>query len=711
MRTLPAGYAERVYAGILGKIIGVYLGRPFEGWSYERITRELGEVAYFVNDRLNRPLVVTDDDISGTFTFLRALEDYGYSPDLTPQQIGQTWLNYLVENKTVLWWGGMGNSTEHTAYLRLKRGMQAPHSGTIETNGKVVAEQIGAQIFVDGWAMLFPGDPERADDFARRAASVSHDGEAIYGAQVIAAMEAMAFVTPDLHALLDEAVRLIPRDSIIARLIADLRAWHTQDGDWHKTRERIAERYGYDRYGGNCQIVPNHALIHLGLLYGDDDFGRSLMITNTSGWDTDCNSGNAGCLLGIKNGLAAFEGGRDWRGPVADRMLLSSADGGRSITDAVVETAHVVRAAHAVRGSRAAAPKGGARFNFALPGSVQGWHAGVFAADGDERLAVVAVINADRSAEGRCLLIAIPALESGLRVRAATPAFIPADALEFGGYGLESAPTLYGGQRVRARLAAGADVPGTVTVRLFTATYGPGGPTPPPSSLRTFGAAVTLRAGETALLEWTLPAGEGAPIYEVGVEIDASGRAGSVLLNWLDWSGTPGVTWEHAQDAPARWWASQRAWVRDLDQFGVRSDALYHLVCNERRGMANTGTRAWTDYRVCATLRPHMARAAGIAARVQGLERYYALLLAPGNALRLIKRLDGERILAESTFPWKFDQPQRMELEVRGPTIVARIDNAALFTCTDTDHALLEGAIGLVAQEGRVDVDRVIVGT
>ena len=40
---LPADYDERVYAGILGKLIGVYLGRPIENWTYERITRELGE--------------------------------------------------------------------------------------------------------------------------------------------------------------------------------------------------------------------------------------------------------------------------------------------------------------------------------------------------------------------------------------------------------------------------------------------------------------------------------------------------------------------------------------------------------------------------------------------------------------------------------------------------------------------------------------------
>jgi len=32
-------YEETVYAGVLGKIIGVYMGRPVEGWSYEDIKK------------------------------------------------------------------------------------------------------------------------------------------------------------------------------------------------------------------------------------------------------------------------------------------------------------------------------------------------------------------------------------------------------------------------------------------------------------------------------------------------------------------------------------------------------------------------------------------------------------------------------------------------------------------------------------------------
>ncbi len=312
--TIPHDYLERVYAAVLGKIIGVYLGRPFEGWTHDRIMAELGEITYYVHERLGTPLVVTDDDISGTFTFLRALEDNAFDPSLRPDQVGDAWLNYLIEGRTVLWWGGMGNSTEHTAYLRLASGMKAPQSGSIAANGALVAEQIGAQIFIDGWALVAPADPERAADLARRAASVSHDGEAVYGAQVLAAMESMAFVESDADRLLEAGLRVIPSSCTIYRMIHDIRGWHAADGDWRKTFRRIDERYGYARFGGNCHIMPNHGIIILGLLAGDADFQKTLTIVNTCGLDTDCNSGNAGCLMGIRLGLKGIEAGPDWRG-------------------------------------------------------------------------------------------------------------------------------------------------------------------------------------------------------------------------------------------------------------------------------------------------------------------------------------------------------------------------------------------------------------
>ena len=39
--------------------------------------RELGPIEYYVHDGLGVPLVVTDDDVSGRFAFVRALAEHG----------------------------------------------------------------------------------------------------------------------------------------------------------------------------------------------------------------------------------------------------------------------------------------------------------------------------------------------------------------------------------------------------------------------------------------------------------------------------------------------------------------------------------------------------------------------------------------------------------------------------------------------------------
>ena len=62
-------FREQIYAGVLGKIIGVYLGRPVEGWSYDKIRETFDEVKYYVHEKVGVPLIVADDDISGTFAF------------------------------------------------------------------------------------------------------------------------------------------------------------------------------------------------------------------------------------------------------------------------------------------------------------------------------------------------------------------------------------------------------------------------------------------------------------------------------------------------------------------------------------------------------------------------------------------------------------------------------------------------------------------
>lgn len=691
--SLPADYAERVYAGVLGKMIGVYLGRPFEGWSYERIMEELGEITHYVHKQRGFPLIVTDDDLSGTFTFLRALADYGYTHDLTAEQIGQTWLNYIIESRTILWWGGLGNSTEHTAYLRLKRGIKAPESGSIALNSKVVAEQIGAQIFIDGWAMISPGNPEQAADFARRAGSVSHDGEAIYGAQVLAAMEAQAFVESDINKLLDVGISFIPQDSVIYRLIQDIRDWHQTEPDWRKTREKIVERYGYSIYGGNCHMVPNHALIILALLYGDDDFQKSLMIVNTSGWDTDCNSGNVGCLLGIKNGLQGFDGGPDWRGPVADRLYLSTADGGRAITDAVTEAYHIVQAGHKLTGSSFVLPKQGARFHFSLPGSVQG-----FSLNRDSQTpADTRIENAVYQAhpEERSLAIRYAHCEFGQHVHVSTPTFVPPDAINMPGYVLLASPTLYSGQVVQATLAADTTNLSPVTARLIMQVYAAD------DQLATVnGPEKILAAGEEYTFTWSVPDTTSQPIASIGLDLSAEQESsGSVYLSSLSWNGAPDVTLTRPQQGGSMW---RRAWVNAVDQFEARFPEPYRLVQNNGRGMISQGTREWTDYVASADITPHAVEAVGLGVRVQGLQRYYALLLTQTGQARLLKVLDGETVLGEVPFRWELDRAYALRVQVVGARILAWVDGHLLFDVEDDGTPLSGGGVALLSQEGRM---------
>ena len=127
---IATDYLERVYAGILGKIIGVYLGRPFKGWTHEIILGELGPIRYYVNESLGKPLVVTDGDISGTFTFMRALPDFGNTAlSRRRKSVRPVKLYYREQNNLVLW--RIRKLEEHTAFLRLKQGVPAPRSGSV----------------------------------------------------------------------------------------------------------------------------------------------------------------------------------------------------------------------------------------------------------------------------------------------------------------------------------------------------------------------------------------------------------------------------------------------------------------------------------------------------------------------------------------------------------------------------------------------------
>lgn len=307
-----------------------------EGWTHEKIMETYGEIDYYKREYHD---YAADDDSNGPAFFIRCLSDFSADKQpITAMQMGETWLNYVCSHRGFFWWGGYGISTEHTAYENLKSGISAPRSGSMLQNGASVAEQIGGQIFVDSWGFVFPANPQLAAEYAQKMVSVSHDGDGITGGRFIAACVSAAYTASSMFEILQSGLSVISASSHYAYVVNSIISMYENDKkrDWKLCLSYIQNTFGYDKYPGNCHIIPNTAIIILSLLYGEGDFQKSLMICNTSGWDTDCNAGNVGAILGVLNGMGAI--GQKWIDPIHDLLISSSVIGSLNI-DTVSNTA------------------------------------------------------------------------------------------------------------------------------------------------------------------------------------------------------------------------------------------------------------------------------------------------------------------------------------------------------------------------------------
>lgn len=693
-------YVNQMYAGVLGKCLGVYIGRPVEGWFYDRIHETFGEVYNYKHKAAGAPLIVPDDDISGTFAFFRALEDHGYPKDISARQIGNTWLNYLIENKTILWWGGLSRSTEHSAYVRLKEGVFAPLSGSIEMNGKSMAEAIGAEIFIDSWALVNPGNPRLAVKMAKEAARVSHDGIAVSAACFLAAMESMAFEESDLNKLIDLGLKYV-EDPFLHHLVSDIQDVCRKASDWHQVREWIADHHDYGKYPGNCPMVTNHLVVLMSLLMGGDDFNKSLMIATSAGWDTDCNAGNVGCLNGIRLGLEALNDGVDLRKPVADRLFVVTSDGGTCISDAVTETRKILKAASEIYQEPVDIPS--YRYQFEYPGSVQGF---LIHPDYAEEQALYAFNND----EGKGLEIKYHYLAPGSKAVACVETYIEKNPKGVEGtsyFEVFASPNLYPTQTVRALIhCQDIDNP---DLRFFIDYYDENN-----IIQKKYSEKHSLKTGDNGI-HWKLPSHCGQAIYRLGIELASNKRIdGSVTLKWLDWSGAPeryeiGKSYEMTPSLMT--WTNETIWLKTFVSSAANfyPDYLrtFSVSHTDKNGVVTTGGPDWKDYKVSSKITFSYQECAGLVARAKGHRRYYAAVFHEKKA-KIICRQDWEVIeLASVEFKYKIDEEYKIEFMLKGSALSMAVDGEIIVNAADDKYSC--GGAGYLVDRGAVLGDGFLV--
>lgn len=692
---IPHDYFERVYAGWLGKIIGIRLGAPIEGWSYEMIKNAFGELKGYPASYKN---FAADDDSNGPLFFIRALEDCQDLEKFEAADVANALLNYAPFEHGFFWWGGYGISTEHTAYLNLRNGIPAPRSGSIEQNGATMAEQIGGQIFIDPWGLVAPGNPELAAKLAEKAASVTHGGNGIYGGVFIACCVSLAFVEKDIRTVMEKALAYIPADCEYTRVVRAVMDFYDKNPeDWRQCFQFLHDNFGYDKYPGNCHIIPNAGVIALSLLYGRGDYSDTINICNMCGWDTDCNVGNAGCIMGVLVGLEGIDYEK-YAAPINDFLASSSVVGSLNVTDLPFGACYFAKLGYLLAGEELPAQWKDIVENridschFEFPTSthaIRGRGPGRFH-----------IRNTDEQAHtgSRSLKITVLHGHAGEEHFFYKQTYYGPEDFDDSRYDPFFSPLAYPGQTVHMSVLL---QPGEGGMEVFAQPYvklGISG-----EILR--GEKVSAENPGWQELSLAIPAGLADRVQETGVIISgvAKGFAVSPITFYLDdlyYDGQPDYKIDFTRESMAVWHNLHQ----DVHQFArlkghtYLEDGWLSLSCGDF-GEMYTGRHDWEDLSFQGVLKPVTGEDCFLNFRVQGAMRSYAAGFS-GGRLVLDKNFYGYSTLCAKEFALEPGKEYAIKITACKNQLQVFVDGEKLLEYEDQESPLLSGSVGLSVRKG-----------
>jgi len=703
MNYLNEKYINQIYAGWLGKIIGIRLGAPIEGWTYEKIANIFGELTYYP---VNYSVFAADDDSNGPLFFLRSLEDSGKGAQIAAQDIADALLNYAPFEHGFFWWGGYGISTEHTAYLNLRNGINAPRSGSVEQNGSDIAEQIGGQIFIDTWGLVAPGNPDLAAMLAEKAASVTHGGNGIYGGVFWASCISYAFDCRDIEAIIEKGLSYIPADSEYTRVTRAVIAYYKEHPDeWRKCYQFIYENFGYDKYPGHCHIIPNAAIMIMALMYGESNFENTLNICNMGGWDTDCNVGNIGALMGVFCGLDEINYLK-WRQPINDLLINSSVIGSLNITDIPYGALYFAKQAYALAGEEMPGIWNDLAQNridschFEYPGSTHAMRVKVDRADITQNSKLeYTIFNTDELAftGTRCLKVMAKPMKPAERLFVYKKTYYYPSDLHDNRYDPCFSPLLYPGQTIRSAVCV-PEYADECSAMMYIRDAR--------SGELIFGERVNLKKGVWSEIRLDIPRMGASLLDEAGICFTVLGlqrfeKNVVVLIDDLTFEGRPDYSIDFSKEQPEKWTHSRH----EISQFTrlkglIRlKDGQLDLSCCDF-AEAYTGRYDWKDYTACFKMTPVLGLYHYANVRVQGAMRSYAAGFCPDGKIELRKNQNGYKTLATADFSWKVGTEYEVTIRCEKNMFAVYIDGHLLIEYTDNDDPHLAGAIGLSCFEG-----------
>ncbi|WP_436791343.1 ADP-ribosylglycohydrolase family protein [Yinghuangia sp. YIM S10712] len=253
------------------------------------------------------------DTVDRAVLTLRMLETYG--PGFTHEQMGSLWLLALPFLRP----GG----AEQAAYRMLVDGAVPPWGAGAAVGPESFQEADDALPRADLYGYVAPGDPRRAARLARKDAQLSHVASGLYGAMWIAALTSAAFTARDAAEAVSVSLRHIPVRSRLFEALCEVLVAHARRRSWAVVVGDVRRAYGHF---GEHHAVGNSCLIAAGLLWGEDDWGRSVALTVEGGWDTPVDAAVTGSVAGVLGGTDGIPA--EYRHAAVDRVHTAVPDAG-----------------------------------------------------------------------------------------------------------------------------------------------------------------------------------------------------------------------------------------------------------------------------------------------------------------------------------------------------------------------------------------------
>lgn len=286
---LPAdALRDKIRGGLLGQILGNLNGLPHEmkyigaPGNVTEYTPALPKGAW------------TDDDTDFEWVYLKVMQEEDCLL-LPPQRIGRLWRERI--NKRI--WC----SNQYARQL-MDLGIEPPLTGSTVLN-PWADFNISGQFLCETFGLIAPAMPQKAAQIGLNYTRVAIGGEPAQTTQLFTSMIALAFVESDIQALLDAGLAAVDSNSAVAQIVKDVRSWHKEHpDDWHITRQLLKDKYS--KHNGEMRDRNGYELntgsVIAALLYGGDDFAKTLIAAFNFGWDADCNAATAGTIVGVMKG-------------------------------------------------------------------------------------------------------------------------------------------------------------------------------------------------------------------------------------------------------------------------------------------------------------------------------------------------------------------------------------------------------------------------